>query len=58
MDADLHMDLRTVGAMVGWDEKQGAPADNLGIAVGVTDSEAMPVSTAILRLLSDGQRGS
>ena len=54
MDADLHMDLRKVGAMVGWDEKQGAPADNLGIAVGVTDSEAMPVSTAILRLLSDG----
>ncbi len=54
MDADLHMDLRTVGAMVGWDEKQGAPAENLGIAVGVTDSEAMPVSTAILRLLSDG----
>ena len=35
--------------------RNGAPpADNLGIAVGVTDSEAMPVSTAILRLLSDG----
>ena len=54
MDADLQMDLRTVASMVGWDEKQGPPADNLGIAVGVTDSEAMPVSTAILRLLSDG----
>ena len=54
MDADLHMDLRKVASMVGWNEEQGAPADNLGIAVGVTDSEAMPVSTAILRLLSDG----
>ena len=54
MDADLHMDLRQCASMVGWDEKRGAPADNLGIAVGVTDSEAMPVSTAILRLLSDG----
>ena len=54
MDADLPMDLRQVASMVGWDEAQGALADNLGIAVGVTDSEAMPVSTAILRLLSDG----
>ena len=54
MDADLHMDLRKLASMVGWDEQQGAPRDNLGIAVGVTDSEAMPVSTAILRLLSDG----
>ena len=54
MDADLHMDLRKLASMVGWDEIEGPPADNLGIAVGVTDSEAMPVSTAILRLLSDG----
>ena len=54
MDADLHMDLRQVASMVGWDEAAGPPGDHLGIAVGVTDSEAMPVSTAILRLLSDG----
>ncbi len=54
MDADLHMDLRKLASMVEWDEAKGPPADNLGIAVGVTDSEAMPVSTAILRLLSDG----
>ena len=54
MDADLHMDLHKLASMVDWDENQGPPADNLGIAVGVTDSEAMPVSTAILRLLSDG----
>ena len=54
MDADLHMDLRKLASMVDWDESQGPPAENLGIAVGVTDSEAMPVSTAILRLLSDG----
>lgn len=54
MDADLHMDLRKLASMVGWDEHRGPPGHNLGIAVGVTDSEAMPVSTAILRLLSDG----
>jgi len=54
MDADLRMGLRRVASMVGWDEVTGPPQDNLGLAVGVTDSEAMPVSTAVLRLLSDG----
>lgn len=54
MDADLCMGLRRVASMVAWDETTGPPQDNLGLAVGVTDSEAMPVSVAILRLLSDG----
>ncbi len=48
------MDLRKLAFMVDRDENQGPPGDNLGLAVGVTDSEAMPVSIAILRLLSDG----
>lgn len=54
MDADLGMGIRRVASMIGWQTATGPPKDSLGLAVGVTDSEAMPVSTAILRLLSDG----
>ncbi|MBI2357868.1 MAG: xanthine dehydrogenase family protein molybdopterin-binding subunit [Deltaproteobacteria bacterium] len=54
MDADLLLDLKQVAAQVNWNgsakRKAGSGA---GLAVGVTDSEAIPVSTAIVRLLAD-----
>jgi CO/xanthine dehydrogenase Mo-binding subunit len=56
IDADLAMGTKRAAAGVGWgsaDEKRTA-GRALGLAVGVTDSEAMPVSVALLRLLADG----
>lgn len=53
MDADLIMDLKKIASIVNWKERSNA-SKNVGIAVGVSDSEASPVSTAIIRLLSDG----
>lgn len=52
IDADLPMGLKRVASMIGW----GRPVEGRGkgLAVGVCDSEAMPVSTAIVRLLADG----
>ncbi|MBI3078184.1 MAG: xanthine dehydrogenase family protein [Deltaproteobacteria bacterium] len=54
MDADLAMGLRKVASMLGWGRQAPSRTRALGLAVGVTDSEAMPVSTAIVRLLADG----
>lgn len=53
MDADLPAGLAKLAAMVGWQEKRAASV-GMGLAVGVTDSEANPVSTAVVRMLSDG----
>lgn len=54
MDADLLMDLEKIASMIAWEKKPSGNGIGVGLAVGVTDSEAMPVSTAIARLLSDG----
>lgn len=53
MDGDLRQGLGKAAAMI---RETGAPAPGAGtgFAVGITDSEANPVSTAIVRLLSDG----
>ncbi len=53
VDGDLREGLTRVAEMV---RQAGAPAagSGTGYAVGITDSEANPVSTAIVRLLSDG----
>ena len=50
MDADLRM-----GVEVASGRSSGRTARNgVGLAVGVSDSEAMPVSVALVRLLADG----
>lgn len=55
IDADLAMGAQKAAAAIGWsDKKKIAPGRALGLAVGVTDSEAMPVSVALVRLLADG----
>jgi len=48
VDADLRQGVKTAVASLNW--KKGA----VGVAVGVSDSEAMPVSIALVRLLADG----
>lgn len=54
MDADLVMGLKNAASAIGWNRRSKEAKKNLGIAVGVSDSEASPVSTSIVRLLSDG----
>ena len=54
MDADLVMGLKKAASAIGWKRHSNKSKKNLGVAVGVSDSEASPVSTSIVRLLSDG----
>ncbi|MBI4529582.1 MAG: xanthine dehydrogenase family protein molybdopterin-binding subunit [Deltaproteobacteria bacterium] len=54
IDADLAQGLEKAASMVDWRRRSRAPGRGLGLALGLTDSEAMPVSTAIVRLLADG----
>jgi CO/xanthine dehydrogenase Mo-binding subunit len=55
IDADLLDDLKEVAAAVDWNgSRERKSGRGVGVAVGVTDSEAIPVSTAIVRLLADG----
>jgi CO/xanthine dehydrogenase Mo-binding subunit len=54
MDADLTVGLKKAAASIGWGETKTGDNRGLGIALGVTDSEAMPVSVALVRLLADG----
>jgi len=53
IDGDLLQGLGVVADKIGWD-KGSSKGSGLGLAVGITDSEANPVSTAIVRLLNDG----
>ena len=53
VDGDLREGLGKVAEMVREGGPPG-PGAATGFAVGITDSEANPVSTAIVRLLSDG----
>ncbi|MSP39429.1 MAG: xanthine dehydrogenase family protein molybdopterin-binding subunit [Deltaproteobacteria bacterium] len=48
IDADLRAGTKAAMASLNW--QNGAA----GVAVGVSDSEAMPVSVALIRLLADG----
>lgn len=54
IDADLIEGLKRVASKIGWTKPSEEPQRGIGLAVGVADSEAMPVSTAIVRLMSDG----
>lgn len=55
MDADLASDLKLVAEKIKFNSARGdGRCRASGLAVGVTDSEALPVSTAIVRLLADG----
>ena len=54
IDADLRMGLKMAADGIGWGKRENRPGQAQGLAVGVSDSEAMPVSTAIARLLADG----
>ncbi len=53
IDGDLRQGLSKVAAMI-QENSPCAPDAGTGFAVGITDSEANPVSTSIVRLLSDG----
>lgn len=52
MDADLRAGVRAAVAPLRCSARQAGRGS--GLAVGVSDSEAMPVSVALLRLLADG----
>ena len=51
MDADLRAGLQAAAAPL---QSNSRRASGIGFAIGVSDSEAMPVSVALLRLLADG----
>ncbi|MGH7817945.1 MAG: xanthine dehydrogenase family protein molybdopterin-binding subunit [Candidatus Binatia bacterium] len=54
MDADLRMGLKKAADGIGWGKDAKRLGRALGLAIGVSDSEAMPVSVAMVRLLADG----
>ncbi len=54
IDADLRAGTKIAAQAIGWKETGKVLHEPLGIAVGVSDSEAMPVSVALVRLLADG----
>jgi CO/xanthine dehydrogenase Mo-binding subunit len=54
IDADLSMGAKIAARGIGWGKVKKSYGQGLGIAVGVSDSEAMPVSVALVRLLADG----
>src|SRR6185312_14067801 len=51
MDADLRVGLQAAAAPL---QSNSRRPGGIGLAIGVSDSEAMPVSVALLRLLADG----
>ena len=54
IDADLRQGTNAAARALNWHERSRPEANGIGVAVGVSDSEAMPVSVALVRLLSDG----
>ena len=54
MDADMQGDLDLTTSRLGWDPTVEGKGRGAGVAVGITDSTALPVSTAIVRMLSNG----
>jgi CO/xanthine dehydrogenase Mo-binding subunit len=51
MDADLRAGLQAAAAPL---QSNSRRPGGIGLSIGVSDSEAMPVSVALLRLLADG----
>ena len=54
IDADLRQGTKVAADHVCWSQRPNQIGKGRGVAVGVSDSEAMPVSVALLRLLADG----
>jgi CO/xanthine dehydrogenase Mo-binding subunit len=54
IDADLRQGTKVAADGVRWNGRFNTLGKGRGVAVGVSDSEAMPVSVALLRLLADG----
>jgi CO/xanthine dehydrogenase Mo-binding subunit len=54
VDADLRQGTKVAADHVCWSQRPNRIGKGRGVAVGVSDSEAMPVSVALLRLLADG----
>jgi CO/xanthine dehydrogenase Mo-binding subunit len=54
IDADLRQGTKVAADHVCWSQRPNRIGKGRGVAVGVSDSEAMPVSLALLRLLADG----
>jgi CO/xanthine dehydrogenase Mo-binding subunit len=54
IDADLRQGTKAAAHAIAPPAAAGCGPKGSGIAVGVSDSEAMPVSTALVRLLADG----
>jgi CO/xanthine dehydrogenase Mo-binding subunit len=54
IDADLRQGTEAAAKALHWNSSKISKGRGAGIAVGVSDSEAMPVSVALVRLLADG----
>jgi CO/xanthine dehydrogenase Mo-binding subunit len=54
IDADLRQGTKIAASAVQWQTAAKEYGKGCGVAIGVSDSEAMPVSVALLRLLADG----
>jgi CO/xanthine dehydrogenase Mo-binding subunit len=54
IDADLPQGTKAAVESLNWRGACGSKPVGAGVAVGVSDSEAMPVSVALVRLLADG----
>ena len=54
VDADLREGTTRAAKIVGYHRARSHAGSGCGLAVGVSDSEAMPVSVALVRLLVDG----
>jgi CO/xanthine dehydrogenase Mo-binding subunit len=54
LDADLRQGALAAVATLHWGDSDDLKGRSAGVAVGVSDSEAMPVSVALVRLLADG----
>jgi CO/xanthine dehydrogenase Mo-binding subunit len=54
VDADLCQGTKAAVSPLKWTVSKEPKGKGAGVAVGVSDSEAMPVSVALVRLLADG----
>jgi CO/xanthine dehydrogenase Mo-binding subunit len=54
VDADLCEGTKAAAESLDWSGPRSSQDKGAGVAVGVSDSEAMPVSVALVRLLADG----
>jgi CO/xanthine dehydrogenase Mo-binding subunit len=54
VDADLREGTDAAAKFLHWSGRNKSRGTGAGVAVGVSDSEAMPVSVALVRLLADG----